>query len=75
MWDGHAGVYPDPRTDLTGLETWRQVGDRYLIPALAASHPTAAILPALIALGEQRGAPGRSAFDKSTAGVIVRITV
>ena len=26
VWDAHAGIYPDPRTDLAGLENWRQAG-------------------------------------------------
>ena len=30
VWDSHAGVYPNPRTDLTGLENWRRAGVSFI---------------------------------------------
>lgn len=30
VWDSHAGVYPNPHTDLTGLEDWRSSGISFI---------------------------------------------
>ena len=30
VWDSHSGVYPNPRTDLTGLENWRRAGVSFI---------------------------------------------
>ena len=30
VWDSHSGVYPDPRTDLNGLENWRRAGVSFI---------------------------------------------
>lgn len=45
--------------------------DDYDVPA--ASHPSAVILPALLALGEERGASGRSLLDAYIVGVEVQL--
>jgi len=45
--------------------------DDYDVPA--ASHPSAVILPALLALGEERGSSGRSLLDAYIVGVEVQL--
>jgi 2-methylcitrate dehydratase PrpD len=45
--------------------------DDYDVPA--ASHPSAVIFPALLALGEERGASGRSLLDAYIVGVEVQM--
>ena len=30
VWDSHAGIYPNARTDLTGLENWRRAGVSFI---------------------------------------------
>ena len=40
VWDGHAGVDPDRRTDLSGLETWRQVGVSFVSINVAYDVPS-----------------------------------
>ncbi len=30
VWDAHAGVFPDPKTDLSILQSWRESGANYL---------------------------------------------
>ena len=45
--------------------------DDYDVPA--ASHPSAVILPALLALGEERGASGRSLLDAYVVGIEVQL--
>ena len=45
--------------------------DDYDIPA--ASHPSAVLVPALLALGEERGASGRSLLDAYIVGIEVQL--
>ena len=40
VWDAHAGVYPDPRTDLAGLENWRQTGVSFVSLNVAYDIPS-----------------------------------
>ena len=40
VWDSHAGVYPDPRTDLAGLENWRQAGISFVSLNVVYDIPT-----------------------------------
>ena len=40
VWDSHAGVYPDPRTDLAGLENWRQAGVSFVSLNIAYDIPS-----------------------------------
>ena len=40
VWDAHAGVYPDPRTDLAGLENWRQAGVSFVSLNVAYDIPS-----------------------------------
>ena len=40
VWDAHAGVYPDSRTDLAGLENWRQAGVSFVSLNVAYDIPS-----------------------------------
>ncbi|MBC8365021.1 MAG: membrane dipeptidase [Actinobacteria bacterium] len=40
VWDAHAGVYPDPGTDLSGLENWRQNGVSFVSINVAYDIPS-----------------------------------
>ncbi len=40
VWDAHSGVYPDPRTDLNGLENWRQAGVSFVSLNVAYDIPS-----------------------------------
>lgn len=40
VWDAHAGVYPDPRTDLAGLENWRRAGVSFVSLNVAYDIPS-----------------------------------
>jgi membrane dipeptidase len=40
VWDAHAGVDPNPRTDLTGLESWRQAGVSFISINVAYDVPS-----------------------------------
>ncbi len=40
VWDAHAGVYPDPGTDLSGLENWRQAGVSFVSLNVAYDIPS-----------------------------------
>ena len=40
VWDSHAGVYPDPRTNLAGLENWRQAGVSFVSLNIAYDIPS-----------------------------------
>ena len=82
VWDAHAGVYPDPRTDLAGLENWRQAGVSFVslnvaydIPSWEQAFPVLAAYRRFIELHPDRYLIADTAGDVRRAKVEGRLAV